>query len=61
MEIETDIGEIIGLFIDHEFSIQDNDFFNIVEEIKENNGLVIIPHPFDFLRRNRLNIKSGLR
>jgi len=56
MEIETDIGEVIGLFIDHEFSIKHNNFFNVVDKIKENNGLVIIPHPFDFLRRNHLKI-----
>jgi predicted metal-dependent phosphoesterase TrpH len=56
MEIKTNIGEIIGLFISEEINTQVNDFFLIVEEIKDNNGLVIIPHPFDFLRDNRLKI-----
>ena len=56
MEIKTNIGEIIGLFINEEIHTQDKDFFKIVEKIKENNGLVVIPHPFDFLRDNRLKL-----
>ncbi|MBY8982954.1 MAG: PHP domain-containing protein [Candidatus Lokiarchaeota archaeon] len=57
MEIETDIGEVIGLFLENEISTKNQDFISIVENIKENNGLIIIPHPFDFLRRNHLKIK----
>lgn len=56
MEIKTHIGEVIGLFINEEINIRDNNFVSIVEKIKENNGLVVIPHPFDFLRDNRLKI-----
>lgn len=56
MEIKTHIGEVIGLFINEEINIRDNNFVSIVENIKENNGLVVIPHPFDFLRDNRLKI-----
>lgn len=56
MEIETHVGEVIGLFIDNEINVKDNDFFNIIEKIRENNGLVIIPHPFDFLRNNHLKM-----
>jgi len=56
MEIKTNIGEVIGLFINEEIHTQDKDFFTIVEKIKENNGLVVIPHPFDFLRDNRLKL-----
>ncbi|MFX1237667.1 MAG: CehA/McbA family metallohydrolase [Promethearchaeota archaeon] len=54
MEIETHIGEVIALFIDEEFKIRDNNFISIVEKIKELNGLIVIPHPFDFLRTNHL-------
>lgn len=54
MEIETNIGEIIGLFLNHAIDLKDNDFFTIVEKIKEQDGLVVIPHPFDFLRPNHL-------
>lgn len=56
MEIKTHIGEVIGLFINEEINVRDNNFVSIVEKIKENNGLVVIPHPFDFLRDNRLKI-----
>ena len=56
MEIETHIGEVIGLFIDKEIDTSDNNFFTIVKQIKKKNGLVIIPHPFDFLRRNHLKM-----
>ena len=58
MEIKTHIGEIIALFITEQINFKnDNRFMNVVEKIRENNGLIIIPHPFDFLRDNSLNIK----
>jgi len=56
MEIETHIGEVIGLFIENDIDLKDNNFFTIVEQIKENDGLVVIPHPFDFLRDNHLKM-----
>ena len=56
VEVETHIGEIIGLFIENKIEFSDNNFFRIVKEIKKNKGLVIIPHPFDFLRRNHLKM-----
>jgi len=56
MEIKTHIGEIIAIFINEEINTNDNNFFAIVEKIKEDNGLVIVPHLFDFLRDNRLKI-----
>ncbi|MFX0070975.1 MAG: PHP-associated domain-containing protein [Candidatus Hermodarchaeota archaeon] len=57
MEIKTHIGEIIALFIDEEIDIRDNDFFTIIDKVRDNNGLVVVPHPFDFLRDNRLKLK----
>lgn len=56
MEIETNIGEVIGLFIENEITTSDKNFITIVEKIKEKNGLVVIPHPFDFLRSNHLKM-----
>ncbi len=56
MEIKTNIGEVIGLFLTEEVNINDNNFFSIVDNIKEQGGLVVIPHPFDFLRGNRLKM-----
>ena len=57
MEIETNIGEVIGLFIEEEIDLKKNDFFTIIDKIKDNNGLIVIPHPFDFLRPNHLKMK----
>ena len=52
-EIETDRGEIIGLFLNQE--IKSKIFKDVIQEINEQNGLVIIPHPFDNIRRNGIN------
>ncbi|MBN1802908.1 MAG: PHP domain-containing protein [Candidatus Lokiarchaeota archaeon] len=57
MEIETHIGEIIALFVDDDFAISDNRFLVVCDHIKDENGLIIIPHPFDFLRTNHLKTK----
>lgn len=51
-EINTDRGEIIGLFLEKE--IISRSFYRVVEEIKEQGGIVVIPHPFDILRKSRL-------
>jgi hypothetical protein len=56
MEIETHIGEVIGLFLEDEVSCENNNFFHIVNQIRDYGGLVIIPHPFDFIRRNHLKM-----
>ena len=52
-EISTERGEVIGLFISEE--IISKNFLEVIEEIKEQNGVVVLPHPFDELRRNGLN------
>lgn len=44
-EVMTDKGEIIGLFLSEE--IKSNDFYDVVAEIRSQDGLVIVPHPFD--------------
>jgi hypothetical protein len=49
-EIMTERGEITGLFLSEE--IKSRDVQGVVSEIKEQNGIVIIPHPFDKLRRS---------
>lgn len=57
MEIETNIGEIIGLFLNNPITFEKKEnFFHVVSKIKNAGGLVVIPHPFDFLRRNRLKL-----
>jgi predicted metal-dependent phosphoesterase TrpH len=58
IEINTHIGEIIALFITEKLTFKENEnFLNVVEKIKESNGLIVIPHPFDFLRDSTLKMK----
>lgn len=49
-EINTEIGDIIGLCISEE--IQARNSIEVIEEIKDQGGLVILPHPF---RGHKLN------
>jgi hypothetical protein len=43
-EVRTDIGDVIGLFLDKE--IESRHFYDMVEEVKGQNGLVVLPHPY---------------
>jgi len=43
-EIRTEIGDIIGLFLNEE--IKSNEIWGVIDEIKDQGGLVILPHPF---------------
>ena len=47
-EIETEIGDVIGLFLNEE--ITSKYFGEVVDEIKSQDGLVILPHPY---KKNR--------
>ena len=49
-EISTDRGEIIGLFLSEE--VKSKDVQDVISEIKDQNGIIIIPHPFDELRHS---------
>lgn len=51
-EIMTDQGEVIGLFLSEE--VKANNLVNVISEIKAQNGIVIIPHPFDEMRHSAL-------
>ena len=44
-EVMTSKGEVIGLFLSEE--IKSNDFNEVIDEIKAQNGIVVLPHPFD--------------
>lgn len=44
MEIETDKGDLIGIFIKNE--IKSREFLSVVREIKKQDGIVILPHPY---------------
>lgn len=52
-EVLTDRGEVIGLFLSEE--IKSTDFVEVVNEIKAQNGIVVIPHPFDGVRNTSLH------
>jgi predicted metal-dependent phosphoesterase TrpH len=49
-EISTERGEIIGLFLEEE--VKSKDVQGVISEIKDQNGIIIIPHPFDELRHS---------
>jgi predicted metal-dependent phosphoesterase TrpH len=49
-EITTDRGEVIGLYLSDE--ILSNQYLEVIDEIKDQDGLVLAPHPFDSLRGN---------
>jgi predicted metal-dependent phosphoesterase TrpH len=51
-EVMTSRGEVIGLFLSDE--ILSTDFISVVEEIHDQNGIAIVPHPFDTLRKSAL-------
>ena len=57
MEIKTQFGDLITLFINEE--IRQRDFDSIIDEVKKQDGLTILAHPF---RNNSLPpIKSLIR
>ena len=53
----SDYGEVIGLFVSEH--IEDRTFAEIAEDVHAQNGLVILPHPMDPLRKYTA-IKRGL-
>jgi len=56
-EISTERGEIIGLFLEEE--VKSKDVQEVVSEIKVQNGIIIIPHPFDELRHSAFHPAEG--
>jgi predicted metal-dependent phosphoesterase TrpH len=51
-EIRTDKGEIIGYFLNEE--IKSRNLMEVVDEMREQDALISIPHPFDTFRLNRI-------
>jgi predicted metal-dependent phosphoesterase TrpH len=43
-EIKTDRGDVIGLFLSND--IGRKDFNDVIDEIREQDGLVVLPHPY---------------
>ncbi len=48
-EISTDYGDIIGLFLNE--NIRSRVFEEVIDEIRDQDGLVVLPHPY---RRKKL-------
>ncbi len=44
MEIKTDSGDVIGLFLEREIPPQP--FFEVVDQIRDQDGIVVLPHPY---------------
>ncbi|MCD6161201.1 MAG: PHP domain-containing protein [candidate division Zixibacteria bacterium] len=44
VEVKTDIGDIIGLYVRQE--IESREYHRVIEEIRSQKGLVILPHPY---------------
>lgn len=55
-EIMTTRGEIIGLFLSEE--IKSRDFHEVIDEIKRQNGIIVVPHPFDEWRSSSFSIQN---
>ena len=52
-EIRTEIGDIIGLFLNEE--IRSEGIWNVIDEIRHQDGVVILPHPFRGHDSNKFN------
>lgn len=55
-EIKTKEGDILGLFLKKE--IKGKTPLEVIKEIKDQGGIVIIPHPFHFLKGFKGNLES---
>jgi predicted metal-dependent phosphoesterase TrpH len=52
-EIMTDQGEVIGLFLSEEITAKN--IMDVINEIKAQDGIIVIPHPFDEIRHSALH------
>jgi len=44
IEVKTNFGDLIGLFLNEE--IKSRDFFEVADNIREQGGIDVLPHPF---------------
>jgi len=56
-EVSTKLGEITGLFLTEE--IKSRELEDVILEIQEQDGIVVIPHPFDKLRSSSFGITDS--
>ncbi len=57
-EIRTDRGEVIGYFLNEE--ITQRDYFEVTDAIKDQGGIVCVPHPFDVFRIYRVKLRDEM-
>lgn len=57
-EIMTDRGEITGLFLSRE--VRARRWSDVIDDIKAQGGIVVVPHPFDLLRRSTFRLTDEL-
>jgi predicted metal-dependent phosphoesterase TrpH len=55
-EVMTERGEVTGLFLSRE--VVARDFRSAVADIKSQGGIVVIPHPFDRLRKSAFHPRA---
>ncbi|MHA1797891.1 MAG: PHP domain-containing protein [Candidatus Helarchaeota archaeon] len=55
MEIKTEYGEIISCF--HTEEIESRRYQEVLDEIRDKNGYIIVPHPLDVMRKSHLKLK----
>lgn len=49
-EVKTEVGDITGLFLHEE--IKSRNYWDVIDEIREQGGIVVLPHPY---RGHKLN------
>lgn len=59
-EIKSNKGDILGLFLENKIDGRGKDPKWIMEEIKKQNGLVVIPHPFHYGEGFKDNLENYL-
>jgi len=55
-EIRTKQGDILGLFLKKEVKGKGDDPLQVIKKIKNQGGIVVIPHPFHFLEKFKGNL-----
>lgn len=55
-EVKTDRGEVIGYFVDEE--IPQGAFHDVIEKIRSQGGVAVVPHPFDPFRPNSFSPRA---
>ncbi len=51
-EVHTDMGEIIGYFLNEE--IKSRDLYEVIDEMRAQDAVISIPHPYDVFRFSAL-------